>query len=119
MAIHQGTETVTITSTERTFRFEVQVGADPVITGHREVRKTSDTGALLSVHVTAPTSRLLSKVHDETVSIPGTEKTSTVGELVEMFSMLIDKWRLEDIDEEEMKRVRGKARVTPGKARHV
>ena len=93
MAIDHGTETVTLTTTERTWRVDIQTAldVDPIIMGHREIVKM-DGETVSSKTPAGLTMRYLSKVTDETV--PGT--TLTVGQMVEAFAALIDKWCSED-----------------------
>jgi hypothetical protein len=101
MALQQGTETVSLITSERCFRFEVEapLGGDPCIAGHREIVKSAG-GAVIAQAVTEPTRRFLSKVADQVVTIPGTDQTVTVAQIADMIFELTDRWRTEDIARE-------------------
>lgn len=69
MATEQGTETVTVTKSTRTWRVEIfcERGNDPVVRAHREIIRVGDDGTVLSAERGITVDRLLSQIADEDV----------------------------------------------------
>ena len=92
MTYQQTSEMVTLVTSERTFRLEIEMplGGDPFISGHREVVKSvGDT--VIAREVVEPARRFLSKV----------EQAAKVKQAIEILSELVDVWRAEDVKTKE------------------
>ena len=98
MAIDQGTETIAVTSEERTWRVNIETpkGGDPVVTVWRETVRTGQDGAVLSRETVASVERALSKVADQMFDVG--KSVCSVGEIAETIAVIADTWRQEDID---------------------
>lgn len=99
MAIEQGTETIAVTSQERTWRINIETakGADPVVTAFREVVKTAADGSVISHEAASSAERKLSTVLKETITVPGTATVLTMAQLAATIAATADQWRTEDI----------------------
>lgn len=97
MAIEQGTETVSLTSEERTWRVEIftDKGIDPLVRVHRQVIKSTADGTILSVQDNAIVERLQSAVMNDSFTAAGV--TVTGAQLAALISQAADQWRAEDL----------------------
>ena len=88
MAYPQTSEKVTLVTSERTFRLEIEIPlvGDPFISGHREIVK-SVGDKVIAKDVVEPARRFLSKV----------EQAAKVKQAIEILSELVDGWRAEDV----------------------
>lgn len=101
MAIDQGTETLTITTKERTWRINIETakGGDPTVTVHRETVRTTPDGTIISKEPCGQVSRLLSVTAAQTFKIGGA--VYTMGEIAGVIAAIADAWRAEDIAAQE------------------
>jgi hypothetical protein len=97
MAIEQGTETVTVTSQERTWRVNIEtaMGADPVVTAFRETIRTASDGSVISKEPAGSTERRLSAVETQSFTVNG--KAYTGAEIADIIAAVADTWRQQDI----------------------
>ncbi|MBW7968107.1 hypothetical protein [Bradyrhizobium sp. BR 10289] len=103
MAITQGTETIAVTTQERTWRVNIEtpIGVDPTVTVYRETVRTAADGTLISRDGGVPVTRRLSEVAAKSYSIGG--KTLTGAEIAGLIASVADTWRQEDIAAEAAK----------------
>lgn len=98
MAIDQGTETVVVTTQERTWRINIEtaMGADPVVSVYRETVKTDYDGTVVSKD-RAPDvlPRNFSAVAKQSFTVGG--KTYGMAEIAGVIAFIADTWRQEDI----------------------
>jgi hypothetical protein len=100
MAIYQGTETIAVTSQERTWRVSIETpkGGNPVVTVYRELVKTAADGSVISKETIAPAQRSLSAVATENQPfIPAVSGQISGAELAGLIAARGDMWRQEDI----------------------
>lgn len=97
MAIDQGTETLVVSTQERSWRISIDTpkGGDPVVTVHREIVRTAPDGAVISKETCAQVSRSLSATAAQTFKIGGA--SYTVAEIATVIAAVADIWREEDI----------------------
>jgi hypothetical protein len=97
MAIEQGTETVAVTSEERTWRVEIftDKGIDPLVRVHRQVIKSLADGTVLSIQDNAIVERLQSAVMNDSFTAAGV--TVSGAALAALISQAADQWRAEDL----------------------
>lgn len=97
MAIDQGTETLAVTSQERTWRVNIETakGSDPVVTVYRESVKTGPDGAIIAKERVTDTQRSLSGIAAQQYTVGG--KDYTTAEIATVISAIADTWREEDI----------------------
>lgn len=97
MAIDQGTETLAITTQERTWRINIETpkGGDAVVTVHREKVRTYPDGTVISREMVAEVRRSLSATAAQQITLGG--NTYTVAEIAGVISAIADAWREEDI----------------------
>jgi hypothetical protein len=98
MALALGTESVVVTSQERTWRINIEtpLGGDPVVTIYRETVRTAVDGTLISRETAAGVSRSLSDVAAQSLSVAGNKYTTA--EIAGVIAAIADTWRQEDID---------------------
>ncbi|MBN8960584.1 MAG: hypothetical protein J0H71_05585 [Rhizobiales bacterium] len=97
MAIEQGTETVTVTLEERTWRVEIfcEKGEDPTIRAHRQTVRSDAGGNLLSIVNCATVERNSSTIQGDTFTAAGV--TVTGAQLADLIAAAADQWRSEDL----------------------
>jgi hypothetical protein len=97
MSVTVGTETVAVTTIERTWRVQIETlrGADPVVQGFREFVKTDANGNVLSQMPSGQTRRQLSAISAATVTADGV--TVTFAQLAALVSEAIDTFRTQDL----------------------
>jgi hypothetical protein len=97
MAIEQGTETVAVTTEERTLHVTIDTpkGGDPTVMVFREIVRTTPDGAVLSKQDGAIVQRSLSQVAEETFAVG--DKTYTGAEIAALISAVADTWRQQEI----------------------
>lgn len=101
MAINQGTETVEVTTQERTWRINIETakGADPIVTAYREIIKTGPGGVIISKELVGSVERSLSAVAGQIFTIGGQSYTSA--EIATVIAVIADIWREEDLTSQE------------------
>lgn len=100
MASNQGTETVSVTTQERTWRVNIETArhADPVVTGYREIVRTASDGSLIAAEQAPQAERKLSAVAAQTLPFTAATAGVITGlELAGLIAAWVDKWREEDI----------------------
>lgn len=100
MAITIGTETLSITTEERTWRISIETpkNAVPVITVFRETVKSDAAGAIISKERTAQVSRAADVVAAETQDFtPSQAGKITAAELAALIAARADLWREQDL----------------------
>jgi len=92
-----GTETVAITTTERTWRVQIETprGQDPVVVALREFIKTDPNGGVISQMQSGMTRRQLSAIASESVTAGGV--TVTYAQLAELIATAADTFRAQDL----------------------
>ena len=102
MAIEGTTETIQLKSVTRTRQFDVvtALGADPVITAHRESLKMNGDD-VFSRDNAPSTTRKFSQVVGESVVIPGGQ-TVTLVQIAQALPIFFDRWALEDETSEDV-----------------
>lgn len=97
MAIEQGTQTLAVTTEERTWKVEVfcEKGADPIVRIHRQLVRTNAAGEVLSVDNNATVERRQSEVGADSITATGV--TVTGNQLAALVSAAADQWRTEDL----------------------
>jgi hypothetical protein len=97
MAIHHGTATVTVETTDRTWRTNIETaeGADPVLTFHREVVK-KEGNAVVGREANAVVTRNLSQIADQEFEVGNS--WVPVSEIFATLIVMADTFRQEDID---------------------
>ena len=99
MAIDQGTATIAVTTSERTWRVNIEtaLGADPVVTVWREnVKKLAD-GSILAKEQAAIVTRSLSEVATQSITVPGTSISLTMAQVAALIAAAADAWREADL----------------------
>lgn len=98
MAIDQGTETVSISTQERTWRINIEtpIGQTPTVTAFREIIKSDGGGTIFAREIGIEVSRLADAVAAETFTAAGA--TVTGAQLAALISKAVDQWRQQDID---------------------
>lgn len=98
MAIDQGTETIAITTQERSWRINIETpqGGDSTVTVHRETVRTAPDGSAISHEPCGQVSRSLAATAAQAISVGGNDYT--VAEIAGVISAIADAWRQEDID---------------------
>ncbi len=98
MAIDQGTETVSISTQERTWRINIEtpLGQTPVVTAFREIIKADSGGTIFARAIGIEVSRLADAVATEKFTAAGA--TVTGAQLAALISKAVDQWRQQDID---------------------
>lgn len=107
MAIDQGTETVAITTEERTWRITIDTpkGADPTVTIHRQTVRSTPDGSVLAVdNINNPIRRSLSTIAKEEITVDGVTLSGV--QTAAFLSAWADMWRQQDIDRLEEERVK-------------
>lgn len=101
MAIEQGTETVTVTVEERTWRVEIfcEKGEDPTIRAHHQTVRSDGNGNVLSIENGAIVERRSSAIQGDTFTAVGISVTGA--QLAELIAQAADQWRGEDLAEAE------------------
>lgn len=98
MAITQGTETVALTTEERTWKVEIfcDKGTDPTVRVHRQLVKSDPSGAIVGIENNATVERRQSQVAESTFTAAST--TVTGNQLAALISQAADQWRTEDLN---------------------
>jgi hypothetical protein len=98
VAITQGTETVALTTEERTWKVEIfcDKGADPIVRVHRQLVKYDPSGAIVGIENNATVERHQSQVAANTFTVAGI--TVTGNQLAALISQAADQWRTEDLN---------------------
>ncbi len=101
MAITQGTETISVTSEERTWRLEIftEKGQQYSVRAHRETVRTDSEGNILSRERGVTVERTFSAIATEQFTIAG--KAYTGGEVADALSAIADIRRQQDISRQE------------------
>lgn len=100
MALDQGTETLAITTQERSWRITIETpkGGDPTVTVHRETVRTAPDGTIISKEPCGQVSRSLSVTAAQTFKVGG--NSYSVAEIAGVIAAIADAWRQEDIEAE-------------------
>jgi hypothetical protein len=100
MSIDQGTETLTITKSERTWRTNIETpkGVPPTVQAYREVIGTDPAGNILSRDTSIRVDRtMLATIEAGDAVTLRNGKTITASEMAEAIPAFIDLWREHDL----------------------
>lgn len=102
MAVDQGSQSVVVTTQERTWRVNIETakGADPVVTVFRELIKWTEDGTMISRGEAQSATRSLSAVANDTITVPGTAIVITMAQVAATIAATADLWRQEDMKTE-------------------
>ena len=94
-----GTETVAVTTTERTWRVQIETprGQDPIVVAFREFVKTDPNGGVISQMQSGMTRRQLSAISGQFVKAAGV--TVTYAQLAELIAQAADDFRTQDLQQ--------------------
>ncbi|WP_315831097.1 hypothetical protein [Bradyrhizobium prioriisuperbiae] len=97
MAIEIGTETVAVTTQERTWRINIETPCEvvPTVTVFREVVKSDPNGVVISKAQGILVTRQADAVAGDSFSADGVSVTGA--QLTALIALAVDQWRQEDI----------------------
>jgi len=89
------TETVEMKTAERTWRINIEMLTDPMVTAHRETLRTAN-GEVISKEQKGDTQRSVSESGMGLIEVPGTTAKLTLGQLVSALVSATNVWSEED-----------------------